>query len=225
MYCCQDPPILHQFQTCICLAGPETWNWKSSSVRLVSSSSKSVVSISGGSSGTFLSGVDLSRPRGWKRITQLYSTAYDNNSFRVPNIQVVYWLRTVVLSYAGQNSVVLGPKHCLLQVWSWIRPIYSHRCSVQTMMTVTWYVWSRDSVSFSSDFSSYSTCRRTGSPWQIMPLFARKSPASNSCQGRRSPSSWPKLNPPIASRCLGHRHQLEQVSTGERTIQMKGREG
>ena len=58
-----------------------------------------------------------------------------------------------------------------------------------------------------------------------MPLFARKSAASNSCQGRRSPSSWPKLNPPIASRCLGHQHQLEQVSTGERTIQMKGSEG
>ena len=52
-------------------------------------------------------------------MTQLYSTAYDNNSFGVPNIQVVYWLRTIVLSYAGQNrlnSVVLGPKHCLLLV-------------------------------------------------------------------------------------------------------------
>ena len=101
MYCCQDPPILHQFQsTCICLAGPETWNWKSSSVRLKSSSPTSVVSISGGGGGglsnTFPSGVDLSRPRGWKRMTQLYSTAYDNNSFCVPNIQVVYWLRTVV---------------------------------------------------------------------------------------------------------------------------------
>ena len=52
-----------------------------------------------------------SRHQGRKRTVQLYSTAYNNNSFHVPDVRVVFCLRIVILSYAGNNLVMRGPKH------------------------------------------------------------------------------------------------------------------
>ena len=46
-----------------------------------------------------------------KPTPQLYSTAYNNNSFHVPDVRVVSCVRIIVLSYAGNNPVVPGPKH------------------------------------------------------------------------------------------------------------------
>ena len=52
-----------------------------------------------------------------KPTPQLYSTAYNNNSFHVPDVWVVSCVRIIVLSYAGNNLVVRGPKHRLLPAY------------------------------------------------------------------------------------------------------------
>ena len=55
-----------------------------------------------------------------KRTTQLYSTAYNSNSFHVPDVRIVFCVRIIILSYmtyAGNNAVVLGPKHRLLPAY------------------------------------------------------------------------------------------------------------
>ena len=44
-----------------------------------------------------------------KPTPQLYSTAYNNNSFHIPDVRVVSCVRIIVLSYAGNNPVVRGP--------------------------------------------------------------------------------------------------------------------
>ena len=51
-----------------------------------------------------------------KRTAQLYSTVY-NNSFHVGKVWVVFCLRTIVMSYAGNNPVVRGPRHRLLPAY------------------------------------------------------------------------------------------------------------
>ena len=50
-----------------------------------------------------------------KRTPQLHSTTY--NSFHIPDIRVVFCVRIIVLSYAGNNPVLRGPKHRLLPAY------------------------------------------------------------------------------------------------------------
>ena len=101
MHGCQGSPVWPEFRTCICLAVHET-----SPRYHVSSCPTSVSSISWESS--WKQETSQSSPQGRKQTAQLYSTAYNNNSFHIPDVRVVLCMRIIIPSYAGNNPGVHG---------------------------------------------------------------------------------------------------------------------